>query len=157
MRGKRGFQKGHAKFSGAGKKKGFKTSQKTKDKISIANSNPSKETRERKSKAAIKRFSKKENHPMYGKSFSKETKDKIGIGHWKGGPNASRARVEEKRRNFSFIPLNDWFPGCERHHIDREFVIHIPKEMHRSIYHSVIKNINMDLINDLAIDFCYGD
>lgn len=76
---------------------------------------------------------------------------------WKGGYEATRRRSEEKRRQLGYIPLNDWFIGCEGHHIDKEFIIYVPKEMHRSIYHSVTKNINMNLINDLAIDFCYGD
>lgn len=76
---------------------------------------------------------------------------------WKGGYEATRRRSEEKRRQLGYIPLNDWFIGCEGHHIDKEFIIYVPKEMHRSIYHSVIRNINMDKINDLAIDFCYGD
>ena len=77
--------------------------------------------------------------------------------NWNGGREAFHKRRNKITRSFGFIPLNDWFPGCEGHHIDKEFVIHIPKEMHKSIWHSVTKNINMDLINDLAIDFCYGD
>ena len=72
---------------------------------------------------------------------------------WKGGKKLSSARANGKRKNFGFIPLNDWFKGCEGHHIDKEFVIHIPKKMHRSIYHSISENINMDKINFLAMDF----
>ena len=77
--------------------------------------------------------------------------------NWKGGSDASSARTLKKHKEFGFIPLNERFIGCEAHHIDKEFVIYIPKEMHKSIWHSVIKDINMDKINNLAIDYCYGD
>ena len=76
---------------------------------------------------------------------------------YRGGRRATRERIEEKRRGFGFIPLNDWLPGSEGHHINKYHVIYIPKEMHRSIYHSIIQNINMDKINKLAIDFMLGD
>ena len=77
--------------------------------------------------------------------------------NWKGGAEASRKRNEKTRREFGFTPLNDQLQGCVGHHIDKEFVIYIPEEMHRSIWHSLTKDINMDKINELAIDFCYGD
>ena len=89
-----------------------------------------------------------EKHPWLGKNHSGRNNP-----NWRGGRDVYLRR----RRGLGFIPLNDWFPGCEAHHIDKEFVIHIPKEMHRSIYHSVTQNINMEKINALAIDFCYGD
>lgn len=62
-----------------------------------------------------------------------------------------------KRRGFGFIKLNEPFPGCEGHHLDKEFVVHIPKEMHKSIFHSVLQDINMEEINALALDYVYGD
>ena len=58
-----------------------------------------------------------------------------------------------RHRNLGFIPLNKWFAGCESHHIDKEQVIHIPEELHKSIWHSLSKNINMDKINKLAFEF----
>ena len=66
-------------------------------------------------------------------------------------------KQQAKRRALDYIELNEPFPGSEGHHIDKEFVIHIPKKMHRSISHNVFTGKNMDKINDLAIDFCYGD
>ncbi len=43
--------------------------------------------------------------------------------------------------------LNDWFEGSDGHHINKKTIIYIPKELHTSIQHSVIKNTNMNLIN----------
>lgn len=58
-----------------------------------------------------------------------------------------------KRRDFGFIPLNEWFDGCEGHHVDKQHVIHIPKELHTSVSHSIIHNKNMEQINKLAYEF----
>ena len=101
---------------------------------------------------------------------SKETKTKMSIAakkvkhkngkessHWKGGHEATSARTEKVRRKFGFILLNDKFPGSAAHHLDKEFVVYIPKEMHESIWHSVIKDMHMEEINNVALDFVYGD
>jgi hypothetical protein len=59
-------------------------------------------------------------------------------------------RQNAKRRKLGFIPLNKPFPGCEGHHIDKEHVVHIPKELHRSIPHNVWSGRNMNQINVLV-------
>ena len=68
------------------------------------------------------------------------------------GKQANR-KVRAKRRQFGFIPLNDYFKGSEGHHIDRERVIYIPKELHKSISHSLWQNRNMEAINARALEF----
>ena len=70
--------------------------------------------------------------------------------NYKGGREAYIRRSLEKRSYFSFIPLNKWFKGCEGHHIDKKFVIYMNGKIHQAIYHSITKNINMDLINSVA-------
>lgn len=102
------------------------------------------------------------NNPFYGKHLSEERKAKLRLygedsPSWKGGYEAACIRAEEKRRGFGYIPLNDRFIGSEGHHLDKEFVVYIPEEMHRSIWHSVVKDINMEEINALALDYVYGD
>ena len=77
--------------------------------------------------------------------------------NWKGGDIESRKRSEETRRNFSFIPINEEFLGCAGHHIDKDFVIYIPKELHQSIYHSVTKDINMKEMNEAAFAYTYRE
>lgn len=54
-------------------------------------------------------------------------------------------------RNLGFIPINQWFNGSEGHHLDREHIIFIPKEIHRSVFHNIWTGYNMDRINDAAI------
>ena len=62
-------------------------------------------------------------------------------------------KAKAKRKQFGFISLNEWFEGCEGHHIDFERVIYIPKAIHRSVYHSVSLSKGMDEINKLAFDY----
>jgi hypothetical protein len=101
------------------------------------------------------------NHPMYGKHHSNETKQKqskalIGKNNprWKGGKKLRFARMSAKRRKlFGFIPHNKPQKDFHGHHIDLNHVIFIPKELHMSISHSVINDINMDLINNLVCDW----
>lgn len=58
-----------------------------------------------------------------------------------------------RRRTLGFIPLNQPFVGCERHHINYDEVIHIPKKLHRSIWHNVWTGKNMEQINALALEY----
>ncbi len=61
-----------------------------------------------------------------------------------------------KRRELSFNPLNEYFEGSEGHHIDRDHIIYIPKEMHKANGHSLLKDRNMEIINGLALKFLKG-
>ena len=97
------------------------------------------------------------------RKVTKETKQKIGeaqLGEknhgWKGGSELSRARSEEKRRGFGFIPLNDNFIGAEGHHLDKELVLYIPKECHHSVPHNVHTGQGMEEITNLACEYVYG-
>ena len=152
-KGKKGFQKGNLNSNWLGRKH----SRETKNKISSAHigMRHTQQTKDKIKNSMPNREGK--NNPMFGKGATKGSFKK-GEKPWNWmGEGVAKARRVKINRNFGFIPLNEWFEGCEAHHIDKEFVIHIPKEMHRSVWHSVTKNINMDKINDLAIDYCYGD
>lgn len=53
----------------------------------------------------------------------------------------------KRYRNMGFVCLNNWFDGCEGHHIDKIHIIHIPKKLHKSFWHNhkipeTMKNIN---------------
>jgi len=65
----------------------------------------------------------------------------------------AKKQNNKRHRNLGFIPLNEYFQGADAHHIDKNYVIYIPKEVHQSIYHSVLKNINMDEINAVAFNY----
>ena len=106
-----------------------------------------------------------------GKHHSEETKLKISKAHsgknnlnfekfgdknssWKGGKKLSVAKSHTKRRElFGFIPHNKPQKDFHGHHLDFNHVIFIPKELHTRMYHSVVKNINMNLINNLVCDW----
>jgi len=91
-----------------------------------------------------------------GHKVSKKTKQylrELNLGEnnprWNGGIRAYRAR----RRELGYEPLNEWFPGCATHHVDKEVVIHIPEELHKSISHSQDNKESMKKINDAAFAF----
>lgn len=77
----------------------------------------------------------------YNKKFRRRNKEKL------------RAFWSLRRRNLGFIPLNEIFEGAEAHHIDYNYVIFLPKELHRSIYHCIFTGQNMEKINKVAFDF----
>ena len=79
------------------------------------------------------------------KKYSKTTKGKTAVG-----------KVQAKRRNLDFIELNDYFDGGEAHHIDKEFILYIPRDLHRSVWHNVWSGQGMEEINELAIEWAYG-
>jgi hypothetical protein len=56
-------------------------------------------------------------------------------------------------RKLGFVPLNEPFPDSRGHHIDTERVVYIPRELHESIPHSVLRNRNMERINEIAFKF----
>jgi hypothetical protein len=58
-----------------------------------------------------------------------------------------------KRRKLGYIPLNEMFEGAEGHHISQNFIIYIPHEIHRSIYHNIWTWRGMDAINKLAMEW----
>jgi len=58
-----------------------------------------------------------------------------------------------KRRALGFDPLNEPFSGCAAHHIDRERVIYIPLELHKSVGHNVFTGYRMEEINSLAFQW----
>jgi hypothetical protein len=53
--------------------------------------------------------------------------------------------------------LNQPFDGSEGHHTDRERVVFIPKELHRSVGHNVWTGRNMDKINTMAYQWLAAD
>ena len=64
------------------------------------------------------------------------------------------ARVKAKRkRNLDYKPINNWFPKSQGHHIDKENVLFIPEELHRSISHSQDDSASMKLINTAAFEW----
>lgn len=83
---------------------------------------------------------------------AKETSRKWHIEHPEKERLSGR-KHHAKRRQLHFFPINKPFKGSEGHHINTRQVIYIPKKIHRSIWHSVLNDVNMDEINKKAFDF----
>ena len=69
------------------------------------------------------------------------------------GKTMIRKDIHKRRRELGYAPLNPRFKGCAAHHIDKETVIHIPKELHEAIPHSQNNTESMRNINILAFAF----
>ena len=82
------------------------------------------------------------------KQYRKEHREKV---------RAIEKRHESKRRSLGFIPLNKPFEGSEAHHINQKYVIYIPRELHQSIYHDLIRGTNMLIINALAVEYLQSE
>jgi|SRR5208337_1195837 len=67
---------------------------------------------------------------------------------WKKDHPDGVRKSKAKRRGLGFIPLNEPFEGAVRHHIDKEHIVFIPRELHESVHHSVLRNENMTEINN---------
>jgi hypothetical protein len=58
-----------------------------------------------------------------------------------------------KRRELGFIPLNNPFAGSVAHHIDKECVVYIPRELHVLVRHNVWTSKGMTEINDRVFEW----
>jgi len=102
----------------------------------------------------------REKNQDYFKQYREQNKDK-GIQQakaWKENHierfrEINRRHNSKRERNLGFIPLNKPFEGCEAHHINQNYVIYIPRELHQRIYHDLIRGTNMLIINALAVEY----
>lgn len=93
------------------------------------------------------------------KSYAKHSEQrKKSVRNWQNN-NPDKVRIIglrqniKRKENLGFYPLNEWFKNSEGHHLDRVNVIYIPMELHKSVHHSVLKDINMDIINTKALEW----
>ncbi len=94
-------------------------------------------------------ISKREEIRLYQKKYSQTL----------SGQEACRKRNRKhktkRERGLDWIPLNSEFVGSEGHHIDKYYVLFIPRSLHQSIKHNVFTDKNMDEINFIALQW-YG-
>ncbi len=134
-------------------RKGQHLSEETKKKISDVNKG--------KHNSPNTEFKRGKEHINYGKPLSEKLmvilkEERFGTDNpnWKGGKKLSKKKTSTKRRrNLGFIPLNDVFENSEAHHMDKEYVIYIPYNLHHSVSHNVYNGKNMDIINEKVIDW----
>jgi hypothetical protein len=85
------------------------------------------------------------DHPEYKKQWAKDHPEIVRESHRKS---------KSERRDLGFIPWNFYKKGDEFHHMDKVGNgVYMDKKIHHSIYHSVLKDINMDIINSLAFNY----
>ena len=66
----------------------------------------------------------------------------------------NKAKSEDfRKRNLGSEMLNDWFEGCNRHHINTKQIICIPKELHELYRHNHKKQETMVKINRVAFQY----
>lgn len=95
------------------------------------------------------------NNPFYGKGFHGKDNPMFGMSgelspNWKGGYDKNRKYV---LRESQCIKLNERFDNSEFHHITKSTGIFIPKNLHKSIFHSMKTGKNMKKINKLAFNY----
>lgn len=83
-------------------------------------------------------------HPGYDKDWRVVNPDKA---------QEKDRKMNAKRRDLGSIELNNPFDDSEGHHIDENYIIHIPKELHRSIYHNLKTGEGMEEINEVAFRY----
>ena len=63
-------------------------------------------------------------------------------------------KLKAKRyRGLGYNQLNKNFSGCHGHHIDKENVLHIPANLHKSVSHNVFTGRGMREINSVAFQW----
>ena len=88
-------------------------------------------------------------HPEIVKAWKKTWRE----AHLEQARESSKKSKSKRKRNLGFIPLNVPFEGSNAHHIDKDYIVYIPSELHESIHHSVLTGKNMKEINKLALDY----
>lgn len=93
------------------------------------------------------------NNPEKRKAISKKCNDS-----WSSKHPDRRRELDLRKRNkrceiMSFNPINKYFPGSNGHHLNKDDVIYIPEELHKSIGHSVIHDRNMTEINNASFEW----
>lgn len=101
----------------------------------------------------VKEWRKK--HPERAKEWDRKNKEYIL--NWRAKHpemvRATQARIRNRRRKLGFVPLNMPFEGCEKHHIDFQHVVFIPRELHESVYHVLDTGFNMGIINGKVFEW----
>ncbi len=67
--------------------------------------------------------------------------------------------ISKRKHNLGYNVLNPQDvanPKYVGHHLDKENVLFIPEEIHKSVSHSVLKNKNMEIINSKCYNWYYN-
>lgn len=73
------------------------------------------------------------------------------------GKKLDRRKKSKRNRNLGFIPLNNTQLNHDSHHIDKDYIINIPKDLHQKYRHNHKKSDTMIEINKLAFEYLYSN
>jgi hypothetical protein len=102
----------------------------------------------------------RENHKEEHRDYYQRNNERIKEQYhkWvKMNPDKGRKYTAKRKRNLGYIEINNYFVGSEGHHLTKEYVIYIPKKLHRSVYHNILTGYNMNLINFEVLKWYYGN
>jgi hypothetical protein len=143
-------------------RKGYKQSEEHKrnlGKTRLRNQNAkgykhTKEAKERMSKLKLGKVS-----LLRGTHLTKEHKNKISSSEkgkfvlsgsdsplWKGGYEASRAKMEKRNRGLGYHRISFYFCGSVWHHVNKIDVVAIDRDIHRHCRHSLNGNVGIPAI-----------
>ncbi len=127
------------------------------------------EKKERKERYKINFANWRRKYPEKAKEHSKRDEREYYIRHkekiqtrvkrWRNTPSGkiSESKHNSKRRKMlGYDILNNWFEGCEQHHINSAQVVCIPKEIHRRYPHNHSKPDTMIEINRIAMQYLFN-
>ena len=102
---------------------------------------------------------KMEYHPHRGVPMTLEERigqscghQKIAVDDWDGFVAGIRDHVLPIHM---CTKINEWFPGCEGHHLSRSLVVFIPSGLHNHIWHNMKTGLGMAEMNALALQFAF--
>ena len=96
----------------------------------------------------------KERANKYRKNNLEKFREYMREWYKNGNGRESFAKSQAKRdRNLGYNPINNHFEGSEGHHLNEDLVMYIPKDLHKSISHSVLKDRNMQEINNASFEW----
>jgi len=137
---------------GLGVKKHYEEHPETREKQSIAHKKYYEDTpgaREKQRAATLKRY----EDPKEREKLSAAMQG-IPYDEWTGFVPPDRPYLMPTKR---CRPLNEWFPNCNRHHVDAATIIHIPADMHTDNRHNIKTGKGMRQINSLAFEYLFSE
>jgi len=94
----------------------------------------------------------RQTHRENNKQQNRQRQKKWKMNHPKETIEYNRKHCANHRK-LGFIPLNQPFESSEGHHIDKNFVVYIPKKLHGSISHNIQTGKGMTEINDKVFEW----
>ena len=106
----------------------------------------------------------KEYRLKHVNKYLKSKKGSIKYNHYRNSKKgrimhqkAFRKCIAKRNRNLNYFEINNYFQNAIGHHVNKDLVLYVPKIIHTSIYHSVLKNTNMIEINSLAFTWYFNE